>query len=84
MDYAHVCSMFLKINDLKLRSNSAVQQKKFCNLLKEKRSTPNPEKVIYNFSEYFLSDCERSLVTKSLNFSIPRKKLDYADYLVQF
>ena len=84
MDYAHVCSMFLKINDLKLRSNSAVQQKKFCNLLKEKRSTQNPEKVIFNFSKYVLSDCEKSLLTKGLNFSIPCKKLDYADYLVQF
>ena len=84
MDYAHICSMFLKINDLKLRSNSAVQQKKFCNLLKEKRSTQNPEKVIFNFSKYVLSDCEKSLLTKGLNFSIPCKKLDYADYLVQF
>ena len=39
IDYAHICSKFLKINELKLKSNSAVQQKKFCNLLKEKRSS---------------------------------------------
>ena len=84
IDYAHICSKFLKINDLKLKSNSVVQQKKFCNLLKEKRSTQNPEKVIFNFSKYVLSDCEKSLLTKGLNFSIPCKKLDYADYLVQF
>ena len=80
IDYAHICSKFLKINDLKLKSNSVVQQKKFCNLLKEKRSTQNPEKVIFNFSKYVLSDCEKSLLTKGLNFSIPCKKLDYADY----
>ena len=73
----HISSKFLKINDLKLKSNSVVQQKKFCNLLKEKRSTQNPEKVILNFSKYALSDCEKSLLTKSLNFSIPCKKLDY-------
>ena len=84
IDYAHTCSKFLKIKDLKLKSNSVVQQKKFCNLLKEKRSTQNPEKVIFNFSKYVLSDCEKSLLTKGLNFSIPCKKLDYADYLVQF
>ena len=84
IDFAHICSKFLKINDLKLKSNSVVQQKKFCNLLKEKRSTQNPEKVIFNFSKYVLSDCEKSLLTKGLNFSIPCKKLDYADYLVQF
>ena len=51
---------------------------------REKRSTQNPEKVIFNFSKYVLSDCEKSLFNKGLNFSIPCKKLDYADYLVQF
>ena len=72
---------FAQINDLKLKSNSIVQQKKF---LKVKRSTQNPEKVIFNFSKYVLSDCEKSLLTKGLNFSMTCIKLDYADYLVQF
>ena len=84
IDYPHICSKILKINDLKLKSNSVGPQKKFCNLLKEKRSTQNPEKVIFNFSNYVLSDYEKFLFTKGLHFSIPCKKLDYADYLVQF
>ena len=84
IDFAHICSKLLKINDLKFKSNSVVQQKKFCNLLKQKRCTQNPEKVIFNFSKYVLSGCEKSLLTKGLNFSIPCKTLDYADYLVQF
>ena len=84
IDYAHSCSKFLRINDLKLKSNSAAQQKKFCNLLKVKRSTQNPEKVIFKFSNYVLSDCEISLLTEGLNLSIPCKKLGYADYPVQF
>ena len=84
IDYAQICSKFLKINNLKLKSNIVVQQKKFCNLLKEKRSTQNPERVIFNFSKYVLSDCGKSLLTKGLNFSIHCKKLDCADYLVQF
>ena len=83
IDYAHVCSKVLKINDLNLKSNSVVQQKKFCSLLNEKRSTQNPKKVIFNFSEYLLSDCETFLLTKGLNYSMPCKKLDYAAYLVQ-
>ena len=74
----------MRINDLKLKSNNVVQQKKFRKLLKEKRSTQNQEKVIFNFSEYVLPNCGKSLLTKGLNFSIPCKKLDYADYLVQF
>ena len=84
IDYAHICSKFLKINDLKLKSNSVVQQKKFCNLLKEKPSNQNPEKVIFNCCEYVQSNCEKSFLTERLNFSIPCIKLDYADYLVQF
>ena len=79
IDYAHICSKFLKINNLKLKSNSVVQQKKFFNLLKEKHSIRNPEKVIFNFSKCVLSGCEKSLLTKDLNFSIPCKKLGYAD-----
>ena len=84
IDYADICSKLLKINHLTLKSNRVVPQKKFCNLLNKKRSTQNPEKVIVNFSMYVLSDCEKSLLTKGLNFSIPCKKLRYADYLAQF
>ena len=84
IDYAHICSKFLKINNLKLKSSSAVQQKKFCNLLKENYSTQNPEKVIFNFSNYVLSDCEKAFLTEGLNFSVTCKKLAYVDYLVQF
>ena len=82
INYTHICSKFLKSNDLKLKSNRVVQQKKFCNLSKEKSSALDPEKVIFDFSKNVLLDCEKSLLTKGLNFSIPCKKLDYADYLV--
>ena len=44
----------------------------------------NPSKVIFNFSKYELSDCEKRLLAKGLNFSLPPKYLDYADYLVNF
>ena len=73
-----MCSKFLKSNDLKLKLNRVIHQKKSYNLLKKKHSTQNPENVIFNFSKYVLSDCEK------YTFSIPCKKLDYADYLVHF
>ena len=44
----------------------------------------DPSKVIFNFSKYELSDCEKRLLAKGLNFSLPPKYLDYADYLVNF
>ena len=44
----------------------------------------DPSKVIFNFSKYELSDCEKRLLAKALNFSLPFKHLDYTDYLVNF
>ena len=44
----------------------------------------DPSKVIFNRSKYELSDCEKRLLAKSLNFSLPPEYLDYADYLVNF
>ena len=44
----------------------------------------NPEKVIFNFSSHELSDDEKLLLYKGLNFSIPPKHLDYADHLLPF
>ena len=74
----------MKSNDLKLKSNSFVQQKKFYHLFKEKRSTQDSENTIFNFSKYVVLDCQNSLLTKGLKFNISCKKLDYADYLVNF
>ena len=44
----------------------------------------DPSKVIFNFSKYELCDCEKRYLAKGLNFSLPPKYLDYADYLVNF
>ena len=44
----------------------------------------DPEKVIFNFSKYELSDAEKKLLEKGLNYFIAPKQLNYADYLVQF
>ena len=42
------------------------------------------DKVIFNFSSNFLSDHEKSLLSKGLNFAIPSKDINYADYLLLF
>ena len=44
----------------------------------------DPEKVISNFSSHILSDLEKSLPCKCLWFDLPPKKIDYADFLLQF
>ena len=61
--------------------------------LKEKSSYQEPQKVIFNFFmfifqlfvlQYVLSHFKKSFLTKGLNFSIPKLKLDYSNYLVNF
>ena len=63
---------------------SATQQKKLSKLVKSNISMQDPRKVIFNFSKYELSDCEKRLLVKGLNFSVLPKYLDYAEYLVNF
>ena len=84
IDFAHVSSLFLRSNNRILASKSAIQQNKLSNLVKSSISMHDPSKVIFNFSKYELSDCEKRLLVKGLKFSLPPKYLDYADYLVNF
>ena len=63
-DFAHVSTLFFGINDKILKSKSSVQQKKFYKLPQERKIENNPEKVIFNFSKYVLSDTERSSLRK--------------------
>ena len=84
IDFAHVSTLFFGINDKILKSKSSVQQKKFYKLLQESKTENDPEKVIFNFSKYVLSDIEKKLLAKGLNFCLPPKQLKYADYLAHF
>ena len=84
IDFAHVGSLFLRSNNRILASKSVAQQKKLTKLVKCNISLEDPSKVIFNFSMYELSGCEKMFLTKGLNFSLPPKYLDYADYLVNF
>ena len=77
-------TLFFGINDKILKSKSSVQQKKFYKLLQESKTENDPEKVIFNFSKYVLSDIEKKLLAKGLNFCLSPKQLKYADYLARF
>ena len=84
IDFAHVSTLFFGINDKILKSKSSVQQKKFYKLLQESKIENDPEKVIFNFSKYVLSDIEKKVLAKGLDFCLPPKQLKYVDYLVHF
>ena len=84
IDFAHVSTLFFGISDKILKSKSLVQQKKFFKLVHENKMENDPERVILIFSKYKLSDAEKKLLVKGLNFCLAPKQLNYADYLVHF
>ena len=88
-NFCHVCTLFLNINNKKLNRDKRIQNKKFSNLVLENfnlisETSHDPEKMIFNFSSHELSDDEKSLLCKGLNFSIAPKCLDYADHMLPF
>ena len=48
------------------------------------RSSHDPNKVIFTFTSYLLTEDEKSLLCKGHRFCIPSKTIEYADFLTQF
>ena len=44
----------------------------------------NPDKIIINHSSYQLSQNEKIVLAKDLNFALSPKKVNYADYLTPY
>lgn len=85
IDFIHVSTKFLVLNDRKIRRSRLVQEKKLFNLgYKTANESNDPEKVIFNFSNRQLNKNEKSLLAKGLNLSVPPKVLNYADFLHPF
>ena len=78
-DFTYASTCFFGINDKILKSKSLVKQKKktFCKLVYENKMENGPEKVIFNFSKYELSDAEMKLLAKCLNFCPAPKQLSF-------
>ena len=75
IDFPHVSTLFFGINVKTLKSKSFVYHEKIYKLIHENKKTNDPEKVIFNFSKYELSDIEQQLLGKSLNFCLTPEKL---------
>ena len=82
--YGHICSIFLISNDKILTKQKDIQDRKIIGLIKGKGKGIDPENVIFNFSSYVLSDNDKSLLSKGLNFSLPNKKVEISEYLCRF
>jgi hypothetical protein len=49
-----------------------------------KSSTPDPDKVIFNYSSCTLTDAEKILLARDLNFSLPLCRPRFCDFLAPF
>ena len=84
IDYAHICSILLISNDKILTKKKDTQDRKIIGLINGKGKGIDPENVIFIFSSYVLSDNDKSLLSKCLNFSLPNKKAEISEYLCPF
>ena len=77
--------MFLNKNDKKLKNQQNILSKKLFNLgIESPKTSHDPQKVIFNYSSHALTECEKSLLCKGLNFAIPPDKLECSDFFLLF
>ena len=91
IDFVHVTSLFLDSNDKAIHKNDKIPERKLQKLMPNIRGKSiighvlhDPNKVIYNFLNYHLTDSDKSLLIKGLNFAIPPKKIEYSKLLLPF
>ena len=89
LDFSYICSLFLVANDKSIIHHDNIQKRKLKNLLEISlkeiiNDNHHPNKVIFNFSSYELSDAEKSVLYKGLNFSVKPKSIEYSEFLLPF
>ena len=89
IDYVHLITKFLVSNDKNIYKIHKNQGKELHNLFLNNSchnsvTSHNPDKVIFNFSSHVFNTTEKSLLSKGLNFAIPPKNINYADYMLPF
>ena len=84
VDYTHLISLFTKSNDAILSKCQRVHKKKLYDLGYFEKDVNDPDQVIHNLSSYQLTDTDKSLLAKGLNFALPPKKINFADYMTPF
>ena len=87
IDYVHVITKVLVSNDkniYKIRKNQGTKLHNLClnNSYHNLVTSPDPDRVTFNFSGHVFNTTEKSLLSKGLNFAILPKNTNYADYML--
>ena len=83
VDWIHVSNNLISCNVKTIRKVENVQHYKLAELMGSKLHH-NPNQIIHHFSSYQLSEIEKSLLCKGLNFALTPKKLKFENYLLPF
>ena len=91
IDFMHASPLLLVSNDKAICKNDKMHNKELQKLIPNihKKSiiddfSHDPNKVIYSFSNYRLTDSDKSLLIRGLNFAIWPKKIEYSRFLLPF
>ena len=89
LDFSCICSLFLVANDKSILQHDNIHKRKLQNLLKISSNnifsdSHNPDRVIFNFSSYKLTDDEKNVLCKGLNFSVKPGLIEYSEFLLPF
>ena len=87
LDFSYICSLFLVANDKSILHHDNIHKRKLQNLLKISSSnifsnSHNPDRAIFNFSSYKLTDDEKNVLCKGLNFSVKPGMIEYSEFLL--
>ena len=85
-DFTHLITVFTNSNDKILRIFQETHKNKlyYLEFFERDKECNDPNSVITNVSSCQLNDAEKSLLVKGLNFALPPKILNRADYLLSF
>ena len=80
--------MFLVANDKSILQHDNIHKRKLQNLKISSNNifsdSHNPDRVIFNFSSYKLTDDEKNVLCKGLNFSVKPGLIEYSEFLLPF
>lgn len=83
IDWLHITNTITTSNEKAIKKVESVQNYKLSELMGSHLSH-DPSSVIRNYSSHVLTDDQKSLLIKGLNFAMPPKKLKYQDYLLPY
>ena len=83
LDFSYICSLFLVANDKSILHHNNIHKQKISsnNIFSDSH---NPDRVIFNFSSYKLTDDEKNVLCKGLNFSVKPGLIEYSEFLLPF